>query len=191
MTTPLNIALIYGSTREGRMCDTVASWAVTEMAGRRDLALDIIDPLELALPDRLERDEGTSQQALRARIDRADGFIIVTPEYNHGYPAALKFLIDLVGEEWGAKPVGFISYGGAAGGLRAVEQLRLVFAELNAVTVRETVSFASVWEQFGANGRLAEPDRARRALGAMLKRLGWWGRALREARATLPYAQAA
>lgn len=185
MTHPLKISLVYGSVREGRLCDTVARWAISEITARRDLVLDIIDPAALAL------DCEDDLAKLRAQIDAADGFIVVTPEYNHGYPGALKALIDAVGEQWDAKPVSFISYGGMSGGLRAVEQLRLVFAELGMVTVRDQLSFANVWEQFGSGGELFEPERARRTLTTMLKRLVWWGSVLRDARATLPYAEAA
>lgn len=185
MSHPLTIALIYGSVRQGRLCDTVARWAIAEIGARRDVVLDIVDPLTL------DPNVAGDRAALSARIDDADGFIIVTPEYNHGYPAALKALIDVMSEEWSAKPVGFISYGGASGGLRAVEQLRLVFAELNAVSVREQLSFANVWEQFGADGTLHEPERARRALAGMLKALAWWGKVLRDARAAVPHAEAA
>ncbi len=67
--------------------------------------------------------------------------VVVTPEYNHGYPASLKQAIDIPHAEWQRKAVGFVSYGGLAGGMRAVEQLRQVFAELHCTTVRETVSF--------------------------------------------------
>ncbi|RJF93564.1 NADPH-dependent FMN reductase [Sphingomonas cavernae] len=181
MHSTLDIALIYGSTREARLCDTVVRWAAGEIAARRDIALEIIDP----------REDVAGSDTLGARIEAADGYIVVTPEYNHGYPAALKALLDSADEQWSAKPVAFISYGGVSGGLRAVEQLRLVCAELNMVTVREQLSFANVWEQFGANGALYEPDRARRALAAMLDALGWWGSVLRDARATLPRARAA
>ncbi len=76
-------------------------------------------------------------------LSEADAFIVVTPEYNHSFTASLKFVLDLVYEPWQGKPVAFVSYGGISGGLRAVEQLRLVFAELHAVTVRDTVSFAN------------------------------------------------
>lgn len=181
MHSMLNIALIYGSTRELRLCDTVARWAIAEIAVRRDIALDIIDP----------RDEEAGSDVLGTRIEAADGYILVTPEYNHGYPAALKALLDSADNAWSAKPVAFISYGGISGGLRAVEQLRLVCAELDMVTVREQLSFANVWEQFGANGALYEPERARRALSTMLDRLVWWGSVLRDARANLSRAQAA
>ncbi|MGA2539656.1 MAG: NAD(P)H-dependent oxidoreductase, partial [Terracidiphilus sp.] len=123
------------------------------------------------------------------RIERAEAFIVVTPEYNHGYPAPLKSVIDSVGAEWQAKPVAFVSYGGISGGLRAVEQLRLVFAELHTVTIRDTVSFAGAWEQFDAAGQLLEPTRAEKSMTVMLQRLHWWAMALRLARQSNSYAQ--
>ena len=83
------------------------------------------------------------------RLAAADAFVVVTPEYNHSYPAPVKTLIDWHFTEWQAKPVGFVSYGGMSGGLRAVEHLRGVFAELHAVTVRDTVSFHGAWDRFG------------------------------------------
>jgi hypothetical protein len=85
-------------------------------------------------------------------IDAADAFVVVTPEYNHSYPASLKHAIDMAHGEWNTKPVAFVSYGGISGGLRAVEALRLVFAELHATTIRDTVSF------HGGAGSPARPD---------------------------------
>jgi NAD(P)H-dependent FMN reductase len=111
----------------------------------------------------------------------------VVPEYNHGYPAPLKQLIDSMNEPWLAKPVGFVSYGGLSGGIRAVEQLRQVFIEVHAMTVREQVAFTHAREQFDADGRLLAPERAQQAMGAMLTRLAWWARALRDARRRAPY----
>ena len=127
---------------------------------------------------------GTSRHQ---RLGQADAFVVVTPEYNHGYTAPLKALIDSNGIEWHAKPVAFVSYGGASGGLRAVEQLRLVFAELHAVTIRDSVSFAGAWEQFDAAGALLNPERAQRSMETLLERLQWWAVALRNARAAVPY----
>lgn len=187
----LHMALIYGSTREGRFCDKVAGWASGEIASRSDFSLDVVDPATLDLPSRHERADGPALIALKQRIARADAFVVVTPEYNHGYPAALKFLIDSVYEEWQAKPVAFVSYGGNAGGLRAVEQLRLVFAELHAVTIRDVVSFANVWEQFDASGDLHKGDPARKAMAVLLSQLRWWAKALRDARQLTAYRQVA
>ncbi len=87
-------------------------------------------------------------------------FVVVTPEYNHSFPGPLKAAIDRHVTPWQAKPVGFVSYGGISGGLRAVEHLRQVFAELHAVTVRETVSF--IWAPRSVRRRRA-PDRSRSA----------------------------
>lgn len=187
MTQQVKIALIYGSTREGRFCDTIVSWACEEIAKRTEFALDLIDPATLALPSRHERKAGAAVTALRQRLDLADAFIIVTPEYNHGYPAALKFLIDSVHDQWQAKPAAFISYGGISGGLRAVEQLRLVFAELHAVTIRDTVSFTDYWDQFDTAGKLLAPERVSKPMAVLLARLHWWATALRDARTVTPY----
>lgn len=178
MNDKVRVALIYGSTRTGRFCDKVAAWTAAEIAGRGEFSVDIIDPQ--AHPQ---------APSLQERIAEADAFVVVTPEYNHGYPAPLKALIDSVGAEWRGKAVAFVSYGGISGGLRAVEQLRLVFAELHAVTMQNSVSFASAWEQFDADGSLREPGRAQRSMATLLAQLHWWAVALRNAREIRPYAQ--
>lgn len=81
--------------------------------------------------------------------------------------------------------------GGSPGGLRAVEQLRLVFAELHAVTIRDSLSFANVWEQFDAAGELSEPARANKSMATLLAQLHWWAMALCDARNAVPYGQKA
>ncbi|HWE85071.1 MAG TPA: NAD(P)H-dependent oxidoreductase [Terracidiphilus sp.] len=191
MTDPVQLALIYGSTRQGRFCDVVAAWAAEQVRSSGRFSLDSIDPVALVPGLTAQSSSGNSSPSLWQRMAAADAFLVVTPEYNHGYPAPLKSLIDSVGQEWHAKPVAFVSYGGVSGGLRAVEQLRLVFAELHAVTVRDSVSFAGAWEQFDASGRLLQPDRHNRSMTAMLHRLHWWAVALRNARIDTPYATAA
>jgi NAD(P)H-dependent FMN reductase len=80
-----------------------------------------------------------------------------------------------VGAGWQAKPVAFVSYGGVSGGLRAVEQPRLVLAEPHTVTIRDSASFAGAWEQFHNSGALLQPERAERSMTKMLARLRWWG----------------
>jgi NAD(P)H-dependent FMN reductase len=191
---PLNLAVIIGSTREGRFGSIVGNWVVERVRDHGGFELDIIDLAEVPLPivqqkhpvstgeypDRQVRD-------FAARIGAADAFVVVTPEYNHGYPASLKLAIDSVGPEWRAKPVGFVSYGGYAGGLRAVEQLRLVFAELHATTIRETVSFHMAYAQFDEAGRPRDAESVSAAAKLLLDQLGWWGEALRSARAARPY----
>jgi NAD(P)H-dependent FMN reductase len=183
MEPAIKVGLIYGSNRPGRFCDTVARWTASRIAAHAGFAVEHIDPAQA--------DTGESANNLQKRVAGCDAFIVVTPEYNHGYPAPLKALIDSYGEEWHAKPVAFVSYGGISGGLRAVEQLRLVFAELHAVTVRDSVSFAGAWEQFDSSGALRNPDRFERSMNAMLRRLHWWAVSLAHARSVRPYGKTA
>ncbi|MGO4403012.1 NADPH-dependent FMN reductase [Bosea sp. RAF48] len=187
--TRIRLALIYGSSREGRFCDKVAGWAVSQIEGDGPFDLAVVDPGEIDLPPRHVSGKHPALEELRQVIDWADGFVVVTPEYNRGYPAILKFLIDAVGPEWRGKPVGFVSYGGISGGLRAVEQLRLVFGELHAAPIRDGVAFADVWSRFDAEGGLLNADRAEQAMATMLAQLHWWASALRTARRSVPYGQ--
>ena len=185
MNEKMTIAVVYGSARQGRFCDTVVNWALTELWAECGVRITLIDPLELKGG---AGDGVLDGEALEDKIAAADAFIIVTPEYNHGYPACLKELIDSCYEPWHAKPVGFISYGGVSGGLRAVEQLRQVFAELHTVTIRDTVSFSNVWGQFDAAGNPFKAVEAKAGLMVMLRRLKWWASALKAARAENAYA---
>jgi NAD(P)H-dependent FMN reductase len=191
---PVNLAVIIGSTREGRFGETVSRWLTGWLEDRLDIKLDVIDLIETPLPAALQRAPAAlgeyaapEVRDFAARIDAADAFIAVTPEYNHGYPASLKLAFDSVGPEWYAKPIGFVSYGGYAGGLRAVEQLRLVVSELHMVPVRDTVSFHMAPFKFGDDGRPLEPAEVDAAARVMVDRLTWWARALREAKAREPY----
>jgi NAD(P)H-dependent FMN reductase len=121
-------------------------------------------------------------RAYAERIERADGFVVVTPEYNHSYPASLKQGIDVLNTPWRRKPVAFVSYGGLSGGLRAVEHLRQVFAELHATTIRETVSLHRHPLLFDDAGWLIDPSGPAAAAKVMLDDLVWWASALRTAR---------
>lgn len=180
----LQVAVIIGSVRAGRVAPAVASWLMTQLSQHGELSPDVIDLAELQLPDSLD---GSGDAAVFAkRVDAADAFIIVTPEYNHGYPGALKTAIDTARDEWRAKPAGLVCYGGIAGGLRAAEQLRAVFAELHVPTVRQVVSLHRVHDLLDESGTLHEPAAAGSAQ-AMLAQLCWWASALRSARAEEPY----
>jgi NAD(P)H-dependent FMN reductase len=179
---PLHIAVIVGSTREGRFAPTVAGWLTRQAALHPDIELDVIDLADVELPAVLtgRRDDATAAYA--ARIDRADGYVVVTPEYNHGYPAALKHAVDLCHGEWRGKAAAFVSYGGMSGGIRAVEQLRQVFAELHVATVRDGVTFHMVGGRFDEHGEPYDPEACNAAAATMLDQLVWWASALRTAR---------
>ncbi|MFF7437740.1 NAD(P)H-dependent oxidoreductase [Streptomyces sp. NPDC008122] len=195
MSAPLRVAVLQGSTREGRVGPTVANWVRAHVTERPDMTADLIDLAETPLPTTFPHlGQAPSDEADRAllravspRLADADAFVVIAPEYNHSYPASLKNAIDWHHREWHAKPVAFVSYGGFSGGLRAVEHLRGVFAELHAVTLRDSVGLAGVWARFDAEGNAVDPA-ADTAAKTMLDRLAWWGEALRTARATTPYA---
>ncbi|MDT0320431.1 NADPH-dependent FMN reductase [Streptomyces millisiae] len=185
----LAVAVIGGSARAGRFGPAVVAWTADQAGRRDDMVADVVDVADAELPwDMGGYGADPTPGPLAPRLEAADAFVVVTPEYNHSYPAALKNLIDWHRREWQAKPVAFVSYGALSGGLRAVEHLRGVFAELHAVTVRDTVSFQNAWERFDAAGRPVETEGCERAAKTMLDQLAWWGHALRDARAARPYA---
>ncbi|WP_026412592.1 NADPH-dependent FMN reductase [Actinomadura oligospora] len=182
---PLRVAAIIGSTRRGRYGPTIAEWFTEVARARDDMETEVIDLAETTASEDGRLPAGEAARAFAeagATLERADAFVVVTPEYNHSYPGGLKEFIDAHRTQWLAKPVAFVSYGGMSGGLRAVEHLRQVFAELHATTVRNVVSMHNPWTTFDA----ACPH-ARAAADQMLDQLGWWGSALRDARAVRPY----
>jgi NAD(P)H-dependent FMN reductase len=192
----LKLAVVLGSVREGRFGAVVARWFVGEAQRHGQFRVDLIDlaetPLPLVLPPEppaiAKRDTRPAEMAgLTEKLAAADAFVVVTPEYNHSFPASIKSLIDWHFTEWRAKPIGFVSYGGVGGGLRAVEQLRLVFAEMHAVTMRDTVSFHCFWELFDTEGRLVNSDSPNGAAKILLDQLIWWGTVLHDARLNGPY----
>ncbi|MFB8771351.1 NADPH-dependent FMN reductase [Streptomyces broussonetiae] len=186
----LDITLVIGSNRHGRFGPVVADWLLDRIRHRDDLEAHVVDVADTDLPTSLTRtpEAADALAGITPRLSAADGFIVLTPEYNHSFPAALKNLIDWHFTEWQAKPVGFVSYGGMSGGLRAVEQLRQVFAELHAVTVRDTVSFHNAGASFDDRGRLKDPTGPDAAAKTMLDQLVWWGTALKEAKEKRAYA---
>ncbi|MCC9624381.1 NAD(P)H-dependent oxidoreductase [Thalassospira sp. MA62] len=182
MKETFNVSVIYGSAREGRFCDIVGKWVLETLEDDQDISLDVLDPATLDLPPRYVGATHSSVAHLRMSLADADAFIIVTPEYNHSFTGELKHLIDSAQTEWQRKPVAFVSYGGRSGGLRAVEQLRLVFAELQVVTMRDVISFAHAQSLFDKDGLPVDRDNTDTALHGMVTDLKWWARALRDAR---------
>jgi NAD(P)H-dependent FMN reductase len=175
---PLRVAVIVGSTREGRVGDRVALWFAEHAAGRAVLQPVLVDLADFAFPARYPSRPTPDMTGFAAAVDDAEAFVVVTPEYNRSFPASLKQAIDYAYDEWRAKPVGFVSYGYQARGVYAVEHLRQVFAELHTVTMRHAVAL----DLAAGVDACAEA-----AAGALLDQLTWWGLALREARAARPY----
>jgi NAD(P)H-dependent FMN reductase len=190
MTT---ISLIVGSTRQGRFSEKAAEWTRANLAQReglqvkvldlRDFALPFFDqPAPPAMPGRPPYADPAVQK-WTAEIASSDGFIFVTPEYNHSVPAVLKNAIDWVYPEWNRKAAAFVSYGGA-GGARAVEQLRLIAVELQLAPVRAAVHLpmSTLMAHFQGGDVDAELEKSKSQLAPMIDSLVWWTMALATAR---------
>jgi len=173
----LRIAVIVGSTREGRVGDGVAGWFVGVAKQRADLVIDLVDLVDFDFPARIPQQATAEMDRFVAAVEHADGFVVVTPEYNRSFPASLKQAIDYAYDEWHAKPVGFVCYGCGSRGHHAAAALRVVFAELHTVTMRDEVAIDLMDAESGH-----EP-----AAAVLLDELVWWGEALRSARAVTPY----
>jgi NAD(P)H-dependent FMN reductase len=159
------ILVLLGSARKGRAADNVADKLKIELGNHPDFDYEFIDPVGLDLPFFDEPsspssiDSGAAEytnpkgKAWAEKVASSDGYIIVTPEYNHGYPAILKNVIDWVGaKQWRGKPVTFVSYGAASGGIRAVEQLRQVIIELRAIPLHDAVHIPHIYAAFDESG---------------------------------------
>lgn len=177
----LRVALLIGSVREGRFADALMPWLLDSLAEVDWLKVDVVDLAD----EQLDPHQLRGPSPISERLHQADAFIVLTPEYNHSYPAALKHAIDTHYAEWQYKPVSFVSYGAGSGGIRAVEHLRGVFAELYATTTRNGVPLAAPWSHLDAEGRFQAPQSAGAALAATLAELRWWALALRGARREL------
>ncbi len=181
------ILIILGSTRQNRQGETVARW-IAECASRRtDVRFELVDLKDWPLPfleSPVPPAYGQYDETVRPWADlvaSADGFLFITPEYNHGYPAVLKNALDHLYHEWGHKPAAVVSYGASGGGYRAAEQLRQVFVELRMVPVREQVGVPVAWQAFDEEGQVRDAAQSRVA-DAMLGELAWWASTLKPAR---------
>lgn len=185
---PIRVAVIVGSTREGRLAPAVAQWFTGQIGQRADMATDVIDLVDVDLPNNLD-DKAPGVVALRPRLTEADAFVIVVPEYNRSIPGPLKTLIDCYNVEWEAKPVGFVTYGlSMAGGVRATEHLRQIFAEFHSVGMKDVAIFPRILSHYDAAGNFApELEGCNAAAKIMLDQLHWWADALRQAKAKRPY----
>lgn len=187
MPDPVRIAIILGSTREGRVGERVAAWFRGVAEAREDLTVDFIDLLKVDLPffsaamGPASGKYTPESEAWAARIAPADGFVVISPEYNHGYTAVVKNAFDHIYAEWNNKPIAFVGYGGAAGGARAVAQLRQVAIELQMAPIREGLTIAMARMNISEDGVPVDPAMNERA-NNLLNQLVWWARALRAAR---------
>jgi NAD(P)H-dependent FMN reductase len=180
-TRPLSIPIILGTPRQGRMSEHVARVILEQVRSRGDIQTELIDVRELPLSS-LDAGEQIKDQHFSDTIMRADGLIIVAPEYNHGYPGILKHALDSNLKEYIHKPVGLcgVSAGGF-GGTRVVESLLPVMRELGLVTIFWDINVSSVGKVFDDAGRLLD-DALPRRLTKFVDELVWMGRVLRAGR---------
>jgi NAD(P)H-dependent FMN reductase len=186
--TKLNVAIIFGSTRPGRKSKAVGEWVHGIASRRSDAQFEIVDICDFNLPlldEPVPPSMGQYSQphtkAWAAKIASFDAFVFVTPEYNHSVSGALKNAIDFLFAEWNHKAAGFVAYG-SAGGVRAVEHLRVILAELHVATVRSQVAL-SLFTDF-ENYTVFKPDpRKEASVSTVLDELIAWGGALKPLRA--------
>jgi NAD(P)H-dependent FMN reductase len=185
-----HIQVILGSTRQGRFGGKVANWFMQHAAAYPDLSAELVDladwPLpffDAPVPPAMQEPQDARTVAWADKVSAADGYVLVTPEYNHGYPAVLKNALDHVVRPWRHKPVGFVGYGGPGAGVRAVEQLRQVVVELEMVPLRQQVALQNVYMAFDIDGALTNPTGPDRQAAAVLDELAWWSRSLSHLRA--------
>lgn len=184
----IKIAIIVGSTRPGRKAEAVAKWVHALASTRADASYEIVDLadyelplLDEAVPPAMGKYEKPHTKKWAAKIAEFDGFVFVTPEYNHTTSGALKNAIDFLYAEWNDKAAGFVSYGGA-GGTRAVETLRLVMGELKVADVRAQVSL-SLSTDFEAYKTFKPDPKHEKTVATMLDQVVSWSTALATVRA--------
>src|SRR6266404_9272370 len=181
MERPLFIPVILGTARRGRQSEHVARFVLEQTKRRAGVETELIDVR--TLPMRLDdAGEQMKDRAFSATVERCDGLILVTPEYNHGYPGLLKHALDMNLKEYIHKVVGICGVSaGPFGGARVIEQLLPVMRELGLVTIFEDVNFATVQSLFDKKGKLLDQDYIRR-VDKFLNELIWMARVLRHGR---------
>jgi NAD(P)H-dependent FMN reductase len=185
-----HIGIVVGSTREGRFSERAAAWFHRIAARRTDLSYEIIDLRDYPMPF---FDEPASPawmapknpvaERWAAKLDKLDGIVFVTPEYNHGYSAVLKNALDYAFQQFNRKPAAFVGYGGV-GAARAIEQLRMVAVELQMAPIPKSVNigmteFLAIWQQ---GKDFADFPHLEQAVAALLDDLSWWSHTLQSGR---------
>ena len=183
----LNVGIIVGSTRPGRKAAAVAKWVLDILKSRKDAEFEIVDIedyklplLDEPVPPIMHQYSNQHTKTWSEKIASLDAYIFVTPEYNHATSAALKNAIDFLFHEWNNKAAGFVGYGGA-GGVRAVESLRLVMGEIKIADVRAQVAL-SMFTDFENFTTFKPHEKHDKAVHSMADEVIAWGNALKALR---------
>jgi NAD(P)H-dependent FMN reductase len=197
MVRPMvKLYVIAGSSRPGRFNIQPATWIYELAKKRTDFETELLDLAEVNLPF-LDEPASPAQRKYThehtrrwsSTIDAGDGFILVTPEYNHSFSPVLKNALDYLFQEWNYKPVSFVSYGSLAGGSRAVEHLRGVAAELKMFDLREQILLPNYWEHLDAQGKYQFTERHVASANGMFDTLAFWAAKMKDARKELAQQQ--
>jgi NAD(P)H-dependent FMN reductase len=189
----VHIKFIIGSSRPNRFGPKPAAWLADIAKGYADKAtFEVVDLADIALP-LLDEPKPPAMgdyanehtKAWSKIVDETDGYVFITPEYNHSTSAVLKNAIDFVAHEWNHKPVGFVGYGAEAGGARAIEHLRGVVAWLKMYSMGDQVIIANYWEQLNEQGEFTATQKQTDTAKKMLEELIFWAEDMKAARAQL------
>lgn len=188
----VNIGIIVGSTRPGRFGIQPGTWMFNLAQQRGDANYELVDLEEVGLPlldepvpPAMHQYQNEHTKRWAERIDRLDGFIFVTAEYNHSIPGALKNAIDFLYQEWNYKAASFVSYGSGAGGARAVEHLRGVMGELKIYDLREQVLLPEYYTRLNEQGQYQFSDKEVQAVTTVLDEIAFWTGQMKAAREKL------
>lgn len=188
----IKIQVILGSTRQNRFSEKPGSWILEKLKTTAGIEAELIDLRNYSLPffdepisPAMSGGKYTLDLASKwaEKIGEADGYILVSPEYNHGYSAVLKNALDYVYKEWNKKPVAFVSYGGVSAGTRSVQQLKQVVLELQMIPIRNAVHISNYWSLLDEKGNL-KTDSLEDGARMMIEQLIWWAEKLKVIRET-------
>lgn len=186
------LQVIVGSTRPGRLAGPVAEWAAERAREHGGFDVELVDLADYGLPvldepglPRFGDYQHAHTRRWSAKVDEADAFVFVTPEYNYGPSVALLNAVDYLHREWAYKPVGFVSYGGIAGGLRSVQVMKQVVTTVRMMPIPEGVAVPLVM-QYLTDGAFAPPPPITAAVAPMLDELQRWTVALTDLRTGPP-----
>lgn len=187
----LKLHVITASTRPGRLGPSVARWFLDHAIRDARFEIRAVDLAEINLPmfdepnhPRFKRYEHDHTKAWSALVAEADAFVLVTPEYNFSVPPSLLNAIDYLYQEWNYKPVSFVSYGGAAGGTRSVQMVKLTLTALKMMPLPDAVAIPLFTKQIDAQGVFTPTEGQTKAATEMLGELARWAEALKTLRAT-------
>ncbi|HSX07677.1 MAG TPA: NAD(P)H-dependent oxidoreductase [Candidatus Saccharimonadales bacterium] len=186
------VKIIVASTRPGRFGIQPANWLMELAKEHPETTFELVDLKKIDLPFLDEETPALYAKYANAHtkawakaIGEADGFIIVTAEYNHSYPAPLKNAIDFLAKEWYYKPVAYVGYGAEAGGARAVEHLRSLGATVALFDLRESLIIPNYWTQLDEQGAFQPNEAQTKAAHDILTKIGFWSEELKTPRAKL------